>query len=139
MVIVAYGDKIAHASTPMRRLESLFETAQGIPGQCQQQFQAALVELVAQQQKELIGKAKEAYDNAVKAQKNGDWKAYGEHLDELSGYLDQLADRKLGLNFLLCDIRRCYDKFSIWKDVSTIPAEEHGIEEVAKVLAKSRG
>jgi hypothetical protein len=42
-------------------------------------------------QSELIQKAAEALDNAQEAQKNGDWAGYGEYLDQLEDYLDQLA------------------------------------------------
>ena len=43
--------------------------------------------------KELIQKANEAYENAVNAQKSGNWKKYGDYLDELEKYLNQLEDR----------------------------------------------
>ncbi len=39
---------------------------------------------------ELIKKANEAFDNAVSAQKDGNWAEYGEYLDELRTYLKQL-------------------------------------------------
>ena len=42
-------------------------------------------------QTELIQKAVEAFENAESAQKDGDWAAYGEYLDELEKYLNQLA------------------------------------------------
>ena len=87
-VIVAYGDKIAYASTLDEALEMLFGDGAGNSGSVSSSSSASSG---SSSQKELIGKAKEAYDNAVKAQKNGDWKAYGEYLSELSGYLDQLA------------------------------------------------
>ena len=87
-VIVAYGDKIAYASTLDEALEVLFGDGAGNSGSVSSSSSASSG---SSSQKELIGKAKEAYDNAVKAQKNGDWKAYGEYLSELSGYLDQLA------------------------------------------------
>lgn len=91
-VIVAYGDKIAYASTLDEALESLFGDGAGNSGSVSSNSSGGSGGASASSnQKELIGKAKEAYDNAVKAQKNGDWKAYGEYLDELSGYLDQLA------------------------------------------------
>lgn len=88
-VIVAYGDKIAYASTLDEALEILFGDGAGNSGSVSSNSSSG--SNVSSSQKELIGKAKEAYDNAVKSQKNGDWKAYGEYLNELSGYLDQLA------------------------------------------------
>ena len=41
---------------------------------------------------QLVNYANEAYDNAVNAQKNGDWAGYGKYLDELHGYLQQLNE-----------------------------------------------
>ena len=40
---------------------------------------------------ELAELANEAFENAVNAQQNGDWAAYGEYLDELADYLAQMA------------------------------------------------
>jgi len=42
-------------------------------------------------QTELIQKAVEAFENAEEAQRDGDWAEYGEYLDELEKYLNQLA------------------------------------------------
>ena len=87
-VIVAYGDKIAYASSLDEALESLFGDGAGNSGSVISSSSGSSG--TSSSQKELIGKAKQAYENAVKAQKSGDWKAYGEYLEELSGYLDQL-------------------------------------------------
>ena len=87
-VIVAYGDKIAYASTLDEALESLFGDGAGNSGSVSSSSTGSSG--TSSSQKELIGKAKQAYENAVKAQKSGDWKTYGEYLEELSGYLDQL-------------------------------------------------
>jgi len=40
----------------------------------------------------LIRKAVDAYNNAVSAQEEGDWAAYGAYLNELESYLNQLND-----------------------------------------------
>ena len=88
-VIVAYGDKIAYASTLDEALENLFGDGAGNTGSISSQ--AASSGNSGASKDELIVKAKEAYDNAIKSQKEGDWKAYGEYLDQLSGYLDQLT------------------------------------------------
>ena len=40
---------------------------------------------------QLAKKANEAYNNAVSAQKNGDWAGYGSYLNELQKYLNQMA------------------------------------------------
>ena len=34
---------------------------------------------------------KAAYDNAIEAQKKGDWAGYGKYMDELEKYLNKLA------------------------------------------------
>ena len=43
-----------------------------------------------QSQAEIIKKAQTAYDNAQKAQKNGDWAEYGRQMNELEKYLKKL-------------------------------------------------
>ena len=40
---------------------------------------------------QLAKKANEAYNNAVSAQKNGDWAGYGSYLNELQKYLNQMS------------------------------------------------
>ena len=45
---------------------------------------------IPEMKRELIQKANEAYENAVNAQKSGNWKKYGDYLDELEKYLNQL-------------------------------------------------
>ena len=45
---------------------------------------------VAGSQDELIQKANEAFNNAVSAQQNGNWAAYGDYLKELQHYLEAL-------------------------------------------------
>ena len=42
-------------------------------------------------QAELIAKAQEAFNNAQKAQQEGNWAAYGSYLEQLEDYLNQLA------------------------------------------------
>ncbi len=93
-VIVAYGDRIAYEPTLGEALTSLFggdysdvtsSESSDSSGGGGSSGSANL------SQKELIDKANEAYQNAVNAQKNGDWKGYGEYLNELEGYLNKLA------------------------------------------------
>ena len=40
---------------------------------------------------ELIAAAAAAYDDAIEAQKKGDWAGYGKYMDELEKYLNKLA------------------------------------------------
>ena len=92
-VIVAYGDKIAYESTLEDALADLFgEDENG--GQSQSASAPSGKNNSGKSNtKELIQKANEAYENAVNAQKSGNWKKYGDYLDELEKYLNQLEDR----------------------------------------------
>lgn len=92
-VIVAYGDKIAYESTLEDALADLFgEEENG--GQSQSASASSGKNNSGKSNtKELIQKANEAYENAVNAQKSGNWKKYGDYLDELEKYLNQLEDR----------------------------------------------
>ena len=89
-VIVAYGDKIAYESTLEDALADLFgEDENG--GQSQSASASSGKNNSGKSNtKELIQKANEAYENAVNAQKSGNWKKYGDYLDELEKYLNQL-------------------------------------------------
>lgn len=92
-VIVAYGDKIAYESTLEDALADLFgEDENG--GQSQSASASSGKNNSGKSNtKELIQKANEAYENAVNAQTSGNWKKYGDYLDELEKYLNQLEDR----------------------------------------------
>lgn len=92
-VIVAYGDKIAYESTLADALADLFgEDENG--GQSQSASASSGKNNSGKSNtKELIQKANEAYENAVNAQKSGNWKKYGDYLDELEKYLNQLEDQ----------------------------------------------
>ena len=92
-VIVAYGDKIAYESTLEDALAELFGEAEN-GGQSQSASASSGKNNSGKSNtKELIQKANEAYENAVNAQKSGNWKKYGDYLDELEKYLNQLEDR----------------------------------------------
>lgn len=98
-VIVAYGDQIAYAPTLAEALDSLFNmgdayvndnTADGYgPGSGSESGDSANIGSMSLSQ--LAKKANEAYNNAVSAQKNGDWAGYGSYLNELQKYLNQMA------------------------------------------------
>lgn len=109
-VIVAYGDKIAYKATLAEALIDLFsldpnytpntnydnvppdtageggQSGEGSSGEGSQAETDTPLSL-----SELAGLASEAYDNAVAAQREGDWAAYGKYLEELDGYLKQMA------------------------------------------------
>lgn len=90
-VIVAYDDKIAYEETLEEALVSLFGSTDGgestepvkpiTPAGEDGYTQAQLIEL-----------ANEAFANAVSAQQNGNWAAYGTYLDQLKNYLNLLAE-----------------------------------------------
>lgn len=92
-VIVAYGDKIAYESTLEDALADLFGEDEN-SGQSQNASASSGKKNSGKSNtKELIQKANEAYENAVNAQKSGNWKKYGDYLDELEKYLNQLEDQ----------------------------------------------
>ncbi|MBQ6621483.1 MAG: UPF0182 family protein [Mogibacterium sp.] len=95
-VIVAYGDRIAYEPTLSAALEDLFGEGYESETEKKEKENADAGDQEsggAVSTAELIRKANEAYDNAVEAQRNGDWKKYGEYLAELEGYLNELESR----------------------------------------------
>ena len=102
-VIVAYGDRIAYEPTLAEALIKLFSldenyTPNGMPpetqegdGQSEPDQGDSPSSDTPLSLTELAGLASEAYDNAVAAQREGDWATYGKYLEELNGYLDQMA------------------------------------------------
>lgn len=85
-VIVAYGDRISYSSTLDEALEDLFGGTFNSGGS----ETGSASESATDSMKDLISKANDEYNAAVDAQKDGNWKEYGEHLDKLSSYLDQM-------------------------------------------------
>ncbi|MBR5229119.1 MAG: UPF0182 family protein [Firmicutes bacterium] len=93
-VIVAYEDQIAYAPTLAEALDDLFgmgddyvngNTTPGTvtpstPGDTGNMSLSELAEL-----------ANQAYNNAVSAQRNGDWAGYGRYLEQMSKYLQQMT------------------------------------------------
>ncbi|MCI8608305.1 MAG: UPF0182 family protein [Firmicutes bacterium] len=104
-IIMAYDDKIAYEETIAECLVSLFgdQAEQGIntpdgqpttgkPGDGDtDQPGSDTPDENQMSQTELIQKAAEALEDAQNAQKNGDWAAYGEYLEQLEKYLNKLA------------------------------------------------
>ena len=102
-IIMAYDDKIAYENTVAECLVELFgqKAEDGVgtddgagsgtgdsgadTGEGGGQTDIPLT------QTELIQKAVEAFENAEAAQQKGDWAGYGEYLEELENYLNQLA------------------------------------------------
>lgn len=105
-IIMAYDDKIAYENTIAECLVSLFgeQAEEGVntPGGVAQGdgSEGEGQEMgdgngsgtdTPLSQDELISKAVESFENAQKAQQDGDWAAYGKYLDELETYLNKLA------------------------------------------------
>lgn len=92
-VIVAYGDRIAYESTLGAALDSLFGAGTGTPvapGQEPEEPQPG----GEQSAEDLIRLANEAFENATKAQQNGDWSSYGQYLSQLRDYLSRLMPQE---------------------------------------------
>ncbi len=82
-VIVAYGDKIAYKNTLGEALNALF-------GDGASNEEEKLTQAGEETQADIIKNISEAYENAVEAQKNGDWAKYGEYMKELEAGLKKL-------------------------------------------------
>lgn len=93
-VIVAYEDRIAYQPTLAAALEELFgeDASAGASGSGKEMSGEKGSKGESSSVKDLAIKASEAYEKAVNAQRQGDWKLYGEYLKELQKYLDQLKD-----------------------------------------------
>ena len=105
-VIVVYGDKIAYESNLADALDSLFGDGAGDPLKSDRPASEGS-EMSGQEGgdeivtpgvgtedytlEELAQLANQAYEDAVAAQQRGDWAAYGEYLDQLSQYLNQMV------------------------------------------------
>lgn len=93
-IIMAYDDEIAYEETLAECLVSLFgdgaEEGVGTPGTAEPSGEGEQTsgELSTS---ELIAAAVAAYDDAIEAQKKGDWAGYGKYMDELEKYLNKLA------------------------------------------------
>ncbi|MGI6256891.1 MAG: UPF0182 family protein [Anaerovoracaceae bacterium] len=89
-VIVAYNDQISYQPTLAAALDALFGEGSGqqsTDGGSPDTGETKGGEL---SQAEIIQKAQAAYENATKAQQEGDWAKYGEYMKELETLLNQL-------------------------------------------------
>ena len=108
-VIVVYGDKIAYESNLADALDRLFGKGAGDPlksntpategsqmsgGEGGSVIVTPGTDIGGYTLAELAELANEAYDDAVAAQQRGDWAAYGEYLDLLSQYLNQMIPKE---------------------------------------------
>jgi uncharacterized membrane protein (UPF0182 family) len=92
-VIVAYENKIAMEETLEESISRIFEGAIPAAGETAASPPASTVTPGAGGKTEirsLVQSAKEAYDRAVLAQRQGDWAKYGEELKRLGQVLEEL-------------------------------------------------
>lgn len=88
-VIVAYNDRIAYKPTLAEALKELFGDETGYEGggkDVSNNSGGSDKESV----KALVKKANAAYNNAINAQRNGDWQGYGKYINEMASYLEKL-------------------------------------------------
>ena len=93
-IIMAYDDEIAYEETLAECLVSLFGDGaeEGVSGSgTGQPSQGGENSSSEMSQSELIAAAQAAYENAIEAQKKGDWAGYGKYMNELEKYLNKLA------------------------------------------------
>lgn len=91
-VIVAYKDKIAYKQTLAECLAELFgeDAENGVTSSHDNNGNKPKDgDVISREQ--IIEKLSKAYDNAVKAQRDGDWAKYGEYLDEMKELIDKLS------------------------------------------------
>ena len=93
-IIMAYNDEIAYENTLAECLVSLFgdgaEEGVSTPGTGSDSSEQGSTE-DEMSTTELIAAASAAYEDAINAQKKGDWAGYGKYMDELEKYLNMLA------------------------------------------------
>ena len=91
-VIVAYENKIAMEESLEGSLERIFggESPAPVPRGTPVQAATGAAESAAPASGGLIQQAREAYDRAVQAQRQGDWARYGDELKKLGAILENL-------------------------------------------------
>jgi len=90
-VIVGYGDQIVMDTTLDLALDKIFGGIAETPGGVDRD------EEVEQTIEELIIRASEAYQNAIEAQRNGNWTSYGNYISQLERLLERLQEEQ-GIN-----------------------------------------
>ncbi|MCQ2547615.1 MAG: UPF0182 family protein [Clostridia bacterium] len=92
-VIVVFGDKISYKETLGEALADMFgdsDVTKRTSGEDEDDNKGNNKGDKHLSQAQLIDKAVQAYNNAVKAQESGDWSKYGKYLDQLEEYLNKL-------------------------------------------------
>lgn len=86
-VVTVFGNKVAMGETFEQAIGELFS---GKPPTEKRETGPAPTETGADTQAQLIEKARRLYDEALEAQKKGDWATYGSKIQELGEVLDKL-------------------------------------------------
>ncbi|MGN0708881.1 MAG: UPF0182 family protein [Anaerovoracaceae bacterium] len=89
-VVVAYDDKIAYKSTFGDALKEIFGTSGGTTTSSSAKTGSGNKSGGAKTRDDYIEDAKNAYDNAQDALKDGAWSKYGEYMDQLEKDLNKL-------------------------------------------------
>lgn len=94
-VIVSYGNRIAYETTLAGALNSLFGdgTVEGDSGEDTPKKPGEKPSGEVKKD-ELVKKANEALNEAIEAQRNGDWAQYGEKLKDVERYLNMLLEQE---------------------------------------------
>lgn len=88
-VIVAYENKIAMEETLEAGLAKLFGTSEKAKPTTQTPTPTAPTD-VGISKEDLLGQASDAYETAIRAQRDGDWTRYGEEIKKLGEILNKL-------------------------------------------------
>jgi uncharacterized membrane protein (UPF0182 family) len=86
-VVVGFGEKIIISESIEKALEQIFNYTEAQP---QTPAAPSTPTTIDAAYKEKIKNAKEAFDKAIEAQKNGDWAKYGEYIKSLQDILGEL-------------------------------------------------
>ncbi|MCM8711349.1 UPF0182 family protein [Clostridium sp. SYSU_GA19001] len=84
-IVVSYGDRIILAESVDSALEQIFNYTQ----ETKQMPQTSSTNMDSNTKEKIKG-AKEVFDKAIEAQKNGDWAKYGEYINNLQNILNEL-------------------------------------------------
>jgi hypothetical protein len=87
-VIVGYGDQIVMETNLSDALDRIFGDIAGESGE------GGDGEVEDQNLEELIISANRAYQNALEAQRNGNWSSYGRYISELERILERLQEEQ---------------------------------------------
>lgn len=90
-VIVEYGSKVVMADSVDKALEQIFNYTDSQDNNSQNEVQNGNKNKTESSiDKQKLKTAQELYNNAIDAQKNGDWSKYGEYIKELGKTIEEL-------------------------------------------------